>query len=388
MTAVVTDLKRPFTARLALAAIFFANGLGIGSWATAIAPVKAILSLSDAQLSFALLAMAAGAIVMMPLAGLLALHLGGTGRLLRVSSTLFAVSLCLPGLTPNLAALILATLLLGLANGLMEVPMNTHATAIEQRWGAAIMSSFHAAWSCGTLAGATLGGLLIRAGVDPQWQLAISGCAVLLVVLPSLPKIGAGVIIGQSQAFALPERRLLGLCLIALIALLAEGAMTDWSAVYLTSVLAFTPAVAASGYAVYAGSMLIGRLFGDLVVRRAGRRQIILLGAAMTAAGLLLAVASASLPITFAGLSLVGLGLSNMVPAIFSASAAMGSTPAIGISMTATAGYGGFLLGPPAIGAVASFSGLRPAFLLLILAMLAIVPIAVTSLRKTIPSVD
>ena len=266
MTTLAAERKVIGPARLGLAAIFFANGFGIGSWAASIAPVKAALSLSDAQLSIALLAMAAGAIVMMPLAGLFAARLGGPGRLLRVSSILFAVALCLPGFTSNLFALAATTLMLGLANGLMEVPMNTHATTLEQRWGAAIMSSFHAAWSCGGLAGATLAGLLIRFGANPQWQLVISGLVILLIVVPSVSEIGAGDVQPRGHAFVLPERSLLGLCLIALLALLVEGAMTDWSTVYLTSVLAFTPAVSAAGYAVYAGSMLTGRLFGDLAV--------------------------------------------------------------------------------------------------------------------------
>jgi MFS family permease len=375
MTTMSTGEELPLRARWGTAAIFFANGFGIGSWAAAIAPLKTTLSLSDAELSAALLSMAASAILIMPFAGLLAPRLGGTGQVLRYSSVLFGVSLCLSGLAQNLPMLIGFVFLLGGANGLMDVPMNAHATVVERGWGAAIMSSFHAAWSFGGLVGAALGGLLIHAGASAPWQLAIAGAFVLIIVLPATQRIGIGELSDKGSAFTWPERRLIGLCVVALLAMLVEGAMTDWSAVYLTSVVNLTAASAAGGYAAYACAMLLGRAFGDKAVRALGRTQIMALGAAISATGILLTVATTSPAVAISGFCLVGLGLSNMIPAVFSASGAMGSSPALGISMTATIGYGGFLLGPPAIGAIASYGGLHLAFVLLILVLLAIIPL-------------
>jgi MFS family permease len=376
MTALSTNHQLPLRARVGTTAIFFANGFGIGSWAAAIAPLKAMLSLSDAHLGVALLAMAAGAILTMPFAGLLAPRLGGTGYVLRYSSALFGVCLLLPGLAPNLPVFFGCAFLLGASNGLMDVPMNAHATVVERGWGAAIMSSFHAAWSCGGLVGAAVGGLLIHAGASASGQLGAAGVAVLLMALASVPQMGAGELGGKAGAFAWPERSLIGLCVIALLAMLVEGAMTDWSAVYLTSVIGVTPASAAGGYAIYASAMLAGRLCGDNAVRALGRAQVMMSGAGLAAAGILVAVMTASPIAAVGGFCLVGLGLSNMIPAVFSASGAMGSSAALGISMAATVGYGGFLLGPPAIGAIASYGGLRLAFILLIIALLAVVPIA------------
>jgi len=152
--------------------------------------------------------------------------------------------------------------------------------------------------------------------------------------------------------------------------------MTDWSAVYLTSVIGLTPASAASGYAIYASAMLAGRLCGDNSVRALGRAQVMMLSSGLAAVGILVAVITASPIAAIGGFCLVGLGLSNMIPAVFSASGAMGSSAALGISMAATVGYGGFLLGPPAIGAIASYGGLRLAFTLLVIALLAVVPLA------------
>ncbi|MGD1016102.1 MAG: MFS transporter [Roseiarcus sp.] len=372
----------PWRARLATTALFFANGFGVGGWAAAIPLIKSRLALSDAQLSVPLFAMAAGAILLMPSTGFLA-HRFGAGRALRGGAIGFGVVLGLIGLAPNLPLLVAATFLLGAFSGLMDVRMNAHATLVERRWGAAIMSSFHAAWSGGGLAGAALGGLLMKAGAPAPWLFAVTAGAVLAVVVGSAPHIGGAEAAAEGWAFVWPQRRLAGLCLVALFGMLTEGAMADWCAVYLTGVVGVAPAVAASGYAAFAAAMLLGRLSGDVAVRRLGRTEIIMLGGGLAAAGVLLAVAAPS-PITaIGGFFLVGLGLSNLIPAVFSASAALASSPALGIAMTATVGYAGFLIGPPLIGSVASFAGLRVSFALLVAAALAIAPLAAASRRSS-----
>jgi MFS family permease len=370
----------PWRARLGTSAIFFANGFGIGSWAADLPKIKAMLVLSDAQLSLALFAMAGGAILSMPFAGVICGRLGGPSTALRYTSVCFGLVLCLPGLAASLPILTGVTFALGTFNGLMEVPMNAHATVVERNWGAAIMSSFHAAWSCGGLVGASLAGLLIAAGAPTPFLFAVAGTVVLAIVFASGPQLGAKeATTAPGKAFVWPERKLIGLCLVALLGMLMEGAMADWSAVYLSSIIKLAPALAAGGYAAYAFAMLFGRSFGDYAVRALGRIRIIMFGATLAAAGTFLAVASHSSVTAVSGFCLIGLGLSNLVPTVFSASAAMASSPALGISMAATIGYAGFLLGPPLIGAVASFAGLRVSFMLLIVALVAIVPLAAVS---------
>jgi len=316
----------------------------------------------------------------MPFASVICARLGGTGTALRYSSVGFGLVLCLPGLAANLALLTAVTFAFGAFNGLMDVPMNAHATVVERNWGAAIMSSFHAAWSCGGLVGASLAGLMIAAGVPTPLLFNIAGGLVLAVVCASGPQLGTtetATVTGQS--FVWPERRLIALCLVALLGMLMEGAMADWSAVYLTSVIKLAPALAAGGYAAYAFAMLFGRSFGDYAVRALGRMRIIMLGATIAAVGTFLAVVAPSPVAAVSGFCLVGLGLSNLVPTVFSTSAAMSSSPALGISMAATIGYAGFLLGPPLIGAIATFAGLRASFTLLIITLAAIVPLAAGS---------
>jgi MFS family permease len=305
----------PWRARLATTALFFANGFGIGGWAAAIPLIKSKLALSDAELSVPLFAMAAGAILLMPSAGLLANRFGGAGRTLRRGAIGFGVVLGLVGFAPNLPLLAGLTFLLGAFSGLMDVRMNAHATLVEKRWGAAIMSSFHAAWSGGGLAGAALGGLLMKAGAPAPWLFAVTAVAVLAIVVGSGPHIGdAETATAEGRALVWPQRRLAGLCLVALFGLLMEGAMADWCAVYLTGVVGVAPAVAASGYAAFAAAMLLGRISGDFAVRRLGRTEIIMLGAALAAAGVLLAVAAPSRSRRSAGSAWSGSGCPTSFP--------------------------------------------------------------------------
>jgi MFS family permease len=145
-----------WTERAANSAIFLGSGLGIGAWAASIPLLKTRLHLSDGALSLVLLGFAAGAVLAMPLAGRLAPRLG-VARATRFFALVFALALAAPFLSPGLAALAGAAFLMGLANGALDVSMNGLASGMETRWGAPIMSSFHAAFSIGGLGGATLG---------------------------------------------------------------------------------------------------------------------------------------------------------------------------------------------------------------------------------------
>jgi MFS family permease len=346
-------------ARRATLTVFFANGLGIGAWAASIPPIKLALGLSDGQLSLALLALAAGAVVFMPLSGPLTPRLGGTGRTTRLAALAFAVALAFPTMMGVLPLLVVSAFVLGACNGLLDVAMNAHATTVERRWGSPIMSSFHAAFSLGGLAGAGIGAALLYLGAPTGLLLVPASAVVLALMLTALPALGPG---DRGEAggpgLARPERALAGLAAVALFCLLAEGAMIDWSGLYLTTVGA-TTAGAAAGFASFSATMVVGRLLGDRIVGALGGPRVIAWGSLLAAAGLLLAVAIPQMPAIVAGYALVGLGLSNVVPAVFSAGGRLGSSPAAGIAAVATAGYAGFLVGPPLIGAVAAASSLR-----------------------------
>ena len=178
--------------RWATLAVFAANGIGIGSWAAAIPTLKNALALSDAELSLALLAFAAGALVFMPLTGVLTPRLGGTGRVTRLAGLGFALLLPLPMLAAGLPTLIVAAFLVGTSNGLLDVAMNAHATVVERQRGAAIMSSFHAAFSLGGIAGASLGAALLSMLTPRHWLLVPASGLALALVIFAMPRLGAG----------------------------------------------------------------------------------------------------------------------------------------------------------------------------------------------------
>ncbi len=347
-------------ARWSTFALFLVNGFAFGAWAAVIAPLKAMLSLSTSSLSIALLAMAIGGLVGMQPASHIIERLGGTGHTVRVASFAFALALALPMLSPNLPVLIVSCALLGATNGLMDVAMNAHAAAVERSWGAAIMSSFHAGWSLGGFAGTGFGALLLMLGIPSHFLMLPVAAVVLAIVVVATPHLGIGDHHrAQSGAiFRLPERRLIGLAVILTLCFMIEGAMADWSGIYLTT-LGEAPARAAAGYGAFAALMVAGRLLGDTIVRRFGRPAVVAFGTGLAAIGLILATATPSFFVVVIGFAFVGAGLSNVVPCVFSTAAQRASSPAAGIAEVATAGYGGLLSGPPLIGAVAAQWGMR-----------------------------
>jgi predicted MFS family arabinose efflux permease len=345
--------------RGANSAIFLCSGLGIGAWAASIPLLQARLGLSDGALSLVLLGFAAGAVVSMPATGMLAPRLG-VARATRFAAFGFALALLGPGLAPDLPVLIAAAFMLGLTNGALDVSMNGLASAIETRWGAPIMSSFHAAFSLGGLGGAALGAALAAhatAWINPMSLVAGVNVAAAALAWRTLhdPERALRRV---APGFALPGRAALWLCGCVALGLLCEGAMGDWSGVYLANNLGASPSLAAAGYGFFSAAMVTGRLGGDWFVGRFGQAKAVRYGGLISAAGIVGALL-APYPLASAlGFGLVGIGLSNVVPIVFGAAARLGSSPAAGVAMAASAGYTGLLLGPVLIGALATVFGL------------------------------
>ena len=351
----------PWPQRLALLCVFLANGLGIGSWAAAIPRIKADLALSDAGLSFALLAFAAGGIVAMPLTGVLA-HRLRSGLASIVAGFAFAAAIAAIGFAPSLEMLCATAFLAGTTSGVMDVAMNANASDVERRSGRPLMSSFHAAFSSGGAVGALLGGWLGARGT----ALGLVGPAVLsslLVALaaPILVREGGGF---HGAGFAVPSRRLLPLAVLSFVLMATEGSVGDWSGTYLAR-SGVDPDATAAAYAAFSLLMITGRIVGDGIVGAAGSRATVGFGALLAGAGLAISAAWPGLAGGIVGFGLVGAGLANVVPVLFSVAARVGSSPAVGVASAATAGYAGLLIGPVVIGAVASGVGLRPTIVML-----------------------
>ena len=365
--------------RAAVVAVFLANGVGIGAWAACIPALKARLALSDGALGFVLFAFAVGAVLSMQLAARLTRRLGPANAT-RAATLLFGVALPLPALAPDFATLAIAAFAVGAANGLLDVTMNGHAGGIERRWGAAIMSSFHAAWSAGGLVGAAIGGALLVFGA--AWTLGAAAALVAAFAALVWTRLqDADALPPSTQAGAAPPiATVLPLCVAALLCMGCEGAMADWTGVYLMETARAPQAMAPIGFAAFSATMVVGRLLGDNAVRAWGRARVVRWGATLAAAGLALAVVDPRLGPATLGFALVGAGLSNVVPTLFSAAAGLASVPAAGVAMVATAGYAGLLSGPVVIGAIAQGASLRLGIAILILCV-GVAAVAARSLR-------
>ncbi|MGF6553242.1 MFS transporter [Paraburkholderia youngii] len=358
--------------RIATLAVFLANGFGIGAWAVEVPRIKESLVLSDTSLGIALFCFALGAIVAMPLAGQLAPRVG-SGRATALLGAAFAIALPLPAVAPGMLTLCVVLFALGASNGALDVSMNGHASAIETRWRAPIMSSFHAAWSAGGLLGAASGAMLQKGGVGVLGELLVPDLFIAALIIFAawfaLRDIGPRAA-AASSGFAWPDSAVMKLALLAFMCMLVEGAVADWSAVYLRSALNQEASIAAIGYSAFAFSMAACRIAGDASVRRFGSSKVVALGGLIAFAGLALVLSLPSVLTACVGFAMVGIGLANIVPVIFSAAGRSSATPAIGVSMAATFGYAGFLVGPPLIGFGAGVLGLRAALGVLVMATL------------------
>ena len=363
---------KPVAERIATTAVFLANGLGIGAWAVSVPRIKEALSLSNTSLGIALFFFAFGAIVAMPLAGRLAPRFG-SGRVTAFLGIAFVVALPLPALVPNYALLCIVLFALGASNGALDVSMNGHASAIEGEWRSPIMSSFHAAWSMGGLLGAAGGAALQANGIGTLGGLLLPdlviGALILTSAVMALRDIGPRALASASASgFTLPSAAVMKLAALAFLCMMVEGAVADWSAVFLRSALDTQASAAALGYSSFAFAMAACRVIGDASVRRLGASVVVASGGLIAAVGLALVLGYPNVVTACVGFALVGIGLANIVPVIFSAAGRSTTTPAVGVSMAATAGYAGFLVGPPMIGLGAGFVGLRLALCALLLA--------------------
>jgi MFS family permease len=367
-------------ARIAISAAFFILGTGAGLWAVHIPVIKERLAIDPAVLGLALLSMAIGAVGFMPVTGWTIARLGSRPpTILACFAYVFLTPL--PILAWNIPVLFLTAFLFGAAMGALDVAMNTQASELETLRGRPTMSSFHAFYSIGGLAGATIGAGFVAIG----WGNGEGAAAAALVffaasaasirhLLPSRPPDDFG------PRFALPNRAVVGIGMLGFLVFAIEGAVTDWSALFLSTEKAAGPAAAATGFALYSLAMAFFRLTGDAIVARLGDRTILVGGGLLMALGLAIALLAPWPLVGAVGFALVGVGAANIVPVVFSeAGRTPGVQPAIGVAAVVTLSYAGFLVAPPILGAMAHAYGLSAALALVLL--MALIVAAGASLR-------
>ena len=369
-------------ARQAVSLIFLLNGLLYGTWAVNIPGVRDHLHLSAAQVGLALLAVGVGSLTTMPLTGHWIAR-WGSDRFTRAVVVLTMLSLAPPFLMPGLPALLVSLVLMGALNGALDISMNAQGVTVEKTLARPIMSRLHAYFSLGGVVGALLGTLLIGRVPMLTHALLVVGVSTLLSVwagralIPDQPAPAPAQPDSGGKIPMNPVVLLLGV--LCALGMLAEGANYDWASLYFRDILHLPGGAAGIGYAAFVAAMTSGRWFGDLLRARAGDEQIVRWGSALTALGLGLALLVPHPVAATLGFALSGLGLSNVVPVMYGT--AGHALHGKGIAQVASLGYGGFLLGPPAIGFVADHFGLRAALGIALLGAVLVAGLSATAFR-------
>lgn len=353
--------------RLAVTAFYFAQGICFSTWASRIPQIKADLRLSDGELGTVLLALPLGQMLTMPFSGRLVTRFG-SGRMLRFMGLAYAVQLTNIGLAGNLWQLMLCLFLFGVCGNMSNIAVNTQGVLAEQRYSRPIMTSFHGAWSAAGLGGALLG-LALAAHVPTYLHFWIA--AVLAILINQLlhrrlvPGNGSRSEAGGKTTQG-PDPVLIQLGIIGFCSMAAEGAMFDWSGVYFRDIVRTSPGLAPLGYAAFMLMMAGGRFVGDRLILRFGRQRVMQVCGMLITAGLALSVLWPRLYTCIPGFMMVGIGVSVMVPSVYSLAGRLSKLPA-GRALAFTSGisYFGFLIGPPLIGYIAEVSSLRYSYALI-----------------------
>ncbi|MEV8543542.1 MFS transporter [Streptomyces sp. NPDC051572] len=371
MPGAPTDLTR---LRITLTAFFALDGFIFAGWVVRIPAIKEQTGASASTLGLALLGVSAGAVITMMLTGRLC-HRYGNHQVTVACAVLLSLSVSLPPLTHSPLALGLVLLVFGAAYGGINVAFNSAAVDLVRAMRRPIMPSFHAAFSLGGMVGAGLGGLVAGFLTPTQhlFGLTVIGLLVTAVVgrnllrlkPPALPEPADPPKDSPKQETA-PRRlnpRTRGLVftfgLIALCTAFGEGALADWSALHLEQDLDATAGAAAIGYSCFALAMTAGRLTGTRLLERLGRTRTLVSGGTTAALGMLLGALAPTLWAAVLGFVITGLGLANLFPVAVERAGTLAGPD--GVAIASTLGYGGMLLGPPAIGFMADWYSLPAA---------------------------
>ncbi|HWL53503.1 MAG TPA: MFS transporter [Chthoniobacteraceae bacterium] len=369
------------TSRTAISVAFLANGLLFGSWVSRIPALQERLALSESTLGFALLCLGGGALAAMLWTGWL---LGRVESRKVIACGAMGASLLLlfPAWVPGPWSLSLVLALLGASVGVTDIAMNSQGAAHEERFHRPILSSLHGLWSAGGLIGAALGGLAAARAIPVGLHFAVAAVAAAGVTLAVYPWFLENRQEPGGEAppgWQWPPVALAGLGVIAFSVFMAEGAIADWSALYLRDHLGTGDGFAASGYAAFSLCMAGVRFSGDWLRGRLPAQRLLVLAASLALAGMVLALLAGNAPGSVVGFALTGVGLASIFPTVVAiASRHPGISAHTGIAAVACAGYTGFLLGPAVIGFVAQAASLPVALGMVAGLCAVVIPLAFT----------
>lgn len=376
-------------ARTATQLIFLVCGLGMASWAPMVPYAKDRLGLNDADLGLLLLLLGAGAMLMMPTSGWLVSRFGSR-LIIGCSVVVMACTLPLLLLLTSTAAMAVTLFIFGASIGTIDVAMNTHGVQVQNLYDKPIMSSLHGLFSVGGLFGSLGLGFLIKLGLNPMYAIVSIAVLMVLITLTYYQFLFAAdreraIIAKFSTSDREPtegnprrgwwQGSVLFLGVMCFAVFLAEGAILDWSAIFLRDTKGIASEFAGIGYAAFSVAMAIMRLVGDKLVTRLTGKTVVVGGSILGAIGVLIAILSPWAAGSLVGFVLLGLGVANSVPIFFSAAGTLTDVaPTVSLSAITTIGYTGLLAGPALLGFIAQRFSLSAAlgFVALLLLMVAL----------------
>ena len=366
--------------------VFFLLPIPFGSWLPRIPDVQHTLGLGPAALAVTLLGLSCGTLVTLPFAGPIVERIGAHRGLL-IGFVLHFLAVSLPGLAPNPLLLFLALMLTGATMSFVELSLNITAAETEKATGSLIMSTSHGFWSFGIMVGSLIGSGLAGVGLGPSLAVPLVAIVVLPIALIAVNQLPTEAPAGQPQeshklAFQMPSWALLAICLFVFGITMTEGAMADWSAVFMRSVLNADAATAGLGYSAFAQVVALGRLMGDLLRQRGGAMMLARVCGTLAIVGGGVLVSAPNAALAYLGFGIIGLGVSVGLPLGVSAAAALPGSASQNVAVLSFVALTGFLVGPPMIGFIAAHVGMRIGLAVLIPAL--VVSLAFSSrLRKT-----
>jgi len=353
--------------RMAVALVYFSMGLCFASWASRIPDIKTVLNLNDAMLGSILFALPVGQFLMMPFSGKLVTRFGSP-KIISFAIPFYTLCLINIGFVQRGWQLAIGLFLFGLAGNLCNISINTQGVAAERLYNRPIMASFHGGWSLAGFTGALIGLIMINLNVPPRWHfitVVIIVWSIVRINYPFLIKGKSGINANEPKRrfFSKPDGILLQLGIIGFCSMASEGAMFDWSGVYFKDVVKAPNSLVILGYTSFMIMMATGRFVSDYFISILGRKKLLQICGVMISTGLFTAVFFPYLVSCTIAFMLVGLGVSSIVPNVYSAAGKHTKVPTgIALATVSSVSFLGFLMAPPLIGYISEILGLRYSF--------------------------
>ena len=371
--------------RIAIGVAFFIYGGCFASWASRIPDIKNLLQLSEGQLGIVLFALPIGTLVSLPMSGWVINRLGSK-RIVLAAAALYALLLVGIGHWNDMYSLMANLVCFGAAGNLLNIAVNTQAVALGKYYEKPIMGAFHGMWSIAGFVGAGIGALMIDHHIVPFHHFLMVSAAAIAGVIGIAAYLISNDQLQQRKKeplFAMPDKPLAILGAIAFCAMIGEGALYDWCGIYMEQVVQVEKRLVGYGLSAFLFSMAAGRFLSDWTVRRFGAKATLTLSGALSSLGLVLSVAYPHFGVAIFAFLLVGIGSSAIIPLVYSLAGKSGKlSPGAALAAVTTIGFCGFLVGPPLIGFIAEFTGLRAAYAA-IAAMGIVIIVLTTKIKHT-----